>query len=142
MTLQYEVRTRYGSPETFEDAWDAASHITDNEEYIDELEVDVDEYIDEAYGHIEINGTDYWASRILYNLDEEAYYDLQREEKRSSAENNTDCIADQIRSMDEGDELNYDGGITVTCIAVMDEEDEEEDSSFDEEFGSIFEYSA
>ena len=142
MTLQYEVRTRYGSPEIFDDAWDAASYITENDEYIDELEVDVDEYIDEAYGHIEINGTDYCASRILYHLDEEAYYDLQREEKRSYAENNTDWVADQIRCMDEGDEKSFDGGITVTCIAVMDEEDEKEDSSFDEEFGSIFEYSA
>ena len=142
MTLQYEVRTRYGSPEIFDDASDAAEYITSNDEYIDELEVDVDEYIDESWGHIEINGRDYEASRILYALNEEDYYDLQNEEKRSCAEGNTDWICEQIREMDEGDERNYYGGITVTCIAIHDEEDDEEDPEFDKEFGSIFEYSA
>ena len=139
MTLQWEVRTRYGPAETFDDARDAAEHITSNDEYINELEVDVDEYIDESYGRIEINGVDYWASSILYHMSEETYYDIQREYKEDCAEGNIDWVADQLESMEDGETRSFEGGITVVCIGVPDEDDEEDDGFDTEGFESAFE---
>lgn len=136
MTLQWEVKTRYGPAEVFDDSGEAAEHITSNEEYIEELEVDVDEYIDESWGHIEINGQEFWASRILYNLSEDSYYDIQREEKESCADGNTDWIAEQLESMEDGEEKAYEGGIRVTCIATHDDDDDEDDGFDTEGFES------
>ena len=137
MTLQWEVKARYGPPETFDDANEAAEHITSNEEYIDELEVDIDESLDESYGSIEIRGQDFSASQILYALNEDSYYDAQREEREYCAEGNADWIADQLGGMDDGEELHFEGGITVTCFGVRDEDDD--DDGFDKDFESAFE---
>ena len=136
MTLQWEVKTRYGPAETFDDASEAAEHITSNDEYIEEIEADVDGFLDESYGHIEINGEDYWASNILYNMDEDAYYEIKREVQRDYADGNTDWVAEQLESMEDGETKSFEGGITVACIGVPDEDDEEDDGFDSESFES------
>ena len=138
MLQQWEVRPRYGEPQVFDDTDNAATFITENEEYIDELEVDVDEYIDDCYGSIEICGERYYASRILYNLDEYRYEEVREEEKRNCAENNAEYVSDELSVMDDGDEKSFEGGISVVCFCTY-EDGEDEPSEFDEEFKSIFE---
>ena len=136
MTLQYEVKTRYGPAEVFDDADNAAEYITSNEEYIDELEVDVDESLNENYGSIEIRGRNYSASEILYGLNEDDYSDAHREEQEYCAENNADWVSDQIGRMCEGEDLRFEGGIVVTCIGIPDDDDDEEDGFDNEGFES------
>lgn len=139
MGLKFEVKFRYGDPQVFDDANSAACAITENEEYIDDLEVDIDDYIDESYGHIEISGQDFWASRILYELNQDLYYEIQSDERRNTAENNLDYVEDTLDRMDDGDEESFEGGIRVTCFD--DGADEDEDNDDDHEgFMSIFDY--
>lgn len=139
MHLEYEVRRRYQQPQMFSDEYDAADEIIADEYYIEDQEVDVDESIDDCYGRIEICGTEYWASRILKELDENVYYEYLEDERRNYAENNRDYVAEQIRALDAGEEYNCDGGITVTAIEVLDEDDDEEDDFDHEEFNEVFE---
>lgn len=139
MHLEYEVRRRYQQPQMFSDEYDAADEIIEDEYYIEEQEVDVDESIDECYGKIEICGTEYWASQILKELDENAYYEYLDDERRNYAENNRDYVAEQIRALDAGEEYNCEGDITVTAIEVPDEDDDEEEDFDHEEFDGVFE---
>ena len=139
MPRKYIVKTRYDAPKEFDDSSDAATYITEDENYIDELEVDVDEFIDEAYGHIDIGGSEYWASQILKNLDEYVYNEMEQEEKRNCAEGNTDYVSERLDAMCDGDEEWFEGGVKVTSID-QDEDDDNEDPVFDQEFGSVFEY--
>ena len=139
MHIEYEVRRRYQQPQMFSDEYDAADEIIADEYYIEDQEVDVDESIDECYGRIEICGTEYWASRILRELDENVYEEYLDDERRNYAENNRDYVAAQIRLLDAGEEYNCEGGITVTAIEVLDEDDEEEDDFDHEEFNEVFE---
>ena len=137
MSLKYEVRFRYGEPQLFEDSNAAACAITGNDEYIDGLEVDVDEAIDDSYGRIEICGETYWASRILRELDEYQYDQYCAEERRNCAENNVDYVEEMLDRMDDGDEESFEGGITVTCFE--DDEDEDTEES-DDGFMEILDY--
>ena len=139
MHLEYEVRRRYQQPQMFSDEYDAADVIIEDEYYIENQEVDVDEYIDECYGKIEIYGTEYWASQILKELDENVYYEYLDDERRNYARNNRDYVAEQIRLLDAGEEFNCEGGITVTAVEFPDEDDDEEDGFDHEEFNEVFE---
>ena len=132
MTLQWEVKPRYGPVEVFGDARDAAEHITSNEQYIDELEVNIDENLNDEYGSIEIRGHEFTASEILYSMNQDDYYTAMQEDREFTAQNNVDSVAEQIGEMNDGEELSFEGGFTVTCIAVFDD-DEEVDDGFDKD---------
>ena len=138
MALKWEVKFRYGEPQIFDDSNSAACAITENEEYIGDLDVDVDESLDECYGRIQICGTDYWASQILKELNETQYYEYLDDERRSRAENDRDWVEEQLDKMDDGDEERFEGGIRVTCFE--DDEDEDDEDSHAEGFLEIFDY--
>lgn len=136
--MKIEVSAPYSSTEVFEDEYDAARYITELDTYIDNMEVDIDDNIDESYGRIEIAGIDFWASRILRELDETAYDEIYEEEKRNCAENDADWLAGEIRQMSDGDERDF-NGVTVRCYEEDEEEDEvDEDQKIDSDFSSIF----
>jgi hypothetical protein len=139
MGLKFEVRFRYGEPQIFADANSAACAITENEDYIDDIEVDIDDYLDESYGHIEICGEDFWASKILYELYQDRYYEIQNDERRNTAENNLDWVEDTLDRMDDGDEESFEGGIRVICFDDGEDEDEDDEDERDS-FMSIFDY--
>lgn len=142
MSMRWHVRFRnYGTPreQEFDNAADAASAIVSNDSYIENLDVDVDEALDECYGRIEINGDTYWASRILRELNEDSYYEFRSAEQNSVAENNQDYVEDTLDRMDNGDEESFEGGIVVTCIEEDDEDEDDEDPQA-EGFYEIFDY--
>lgn len=131
--MRYEVQFRGEEPQIFDDENSAACAIIENEDYIDDRDVDIDEYLDDSYGRIEIAGHTFYASRILYEMAEDTYYEIRDEEKRNEAENDCDWIADQLYRMSEGEVERFDGGIRVTCIG----DDEDEDDEGDDEIMSI-----
>lgn len=142
MQLQYEITQRWSPTQVFDDASDAAANITSNEDYINEMDVSeyVDENLDSEYGSIEICGHTFYASSILYNMNEDVYNDYCEESRRDYAEGNMDYVAETIENLDPGETVTFEGGITVTCIEVLDEDDEAEAEGFDHDgFESVFE---
>lgn len=125
MTLQYEVRQRNGPTDVYNDPDDVADRITTDEDYIHNLEVDVDESLDEGYGYLEIRGRQYYASAILRALDEDEYTDAIDDEQRYCAESNEEYVSDQVGRMREGETLYFEGGFTVLCIGIPDDEDDD-----------------
>ena len=128
---RWEVCFQNEAPKCFDDSSQAACEIVQNEDYINGLEVDIDQTIDGCYGHIEINGTDYWASNILKELDEDAYDSYLSSERGYVAEANQDYVCDTLDRMDDGDEESFEGGICVRCFEESDEDDSDEDPRSD-----------
>lgn len=129
--MTYEVTFPGHRTEVFNDEWDAASSISGSDDYIDGLEIDADENIDECYGRIEIAGQTFWASAILRELNEDLYYQCEREYRENYAENEQEWIAQEIRDLCDGGTAYFDGGITV--LATEDEESENTDDKEEEE---------
>lgn len=139
MELHYEVRSRYGQAQSFDDACDAARAVCGNESYIEALEVDVDEYINESYDSVEMFGHTFYPAEIIRELDYDEYTSCEQSLKESEAESNIDWVEELIESLDDGEEKRFEGGITVRCLAVFDDEDTESESMIDEDFTKIYE---
>lgn len=129
--MKWEVHFPYGEPQIFDDADDAADAIIENDEYIDDMDVDVEEYFD-SEGQVNICGVSYWPSSIIRAIDEERWYDAQSEEKRYMAENSKDEVSGELEGMLTGDETRFAGRITVYCISGIDDDDEEDESEVEE----------
>ena len=108
--------------------------ITEDDNYIDNQDVDVDEYLDECYGSLEIGGTTFYASRIVKELDEDMYWEFYRDEQRNAAENSIDYVEGELERMSPDEVINFEGGVTVRCIDDEEDEDEESVSGFAEVF--------
>lgn len=80
-----------------------------------------DNYLDEIYGEVEICGLEYYASRALSLIDEEAY----RCGKNDWLDGEYQDIVYSLERMMDGDKENY-FGITVCCEEVSDDEEEED----------------
>lgn len=137
----YTVYFGYGrNPVDYDDAREAAEAITEDDSYVDYMEPDINESLDECYGRIEICGQDFWASNILKELDEDAYNDYYREEQVSCAQGDIDYVEDTLEGMSDGDEEHFAGGDIRVIYREGEEEEDEYDSeeSFETSFYSLF----
>ena len=124
--MTYEVKLPYCDPRTYDDAYDATEAIVTDSNYIDNLDVNIDESLDEAYGMIEICGREYYASRILYELNEDEYDEYAQQEREERANDDQDWVAEQIQRLSEGEETSFGYGITVKAIEDPEDEDDEQ----------------
>ena len=109
-------------------------YIVNDEDYISEYDVDIDEELNEAYGSIDICGNNYSAAAILYNMSEDEYYAFADERRRELAAESKNEIYGRIEQMEPGESERFDGGITVTYIA------DESDDTPAEGFNEVFDY--
>ena len=130
----YEVSHRYTYSESqdFTSIDDVVDYIINDEDYISEYDVDIDEELNEAYGSIDIYGNNFSAAAILYNMSEDEYYAFADERRRESAAESKGDIYERIEQLDPGDSGHFSGGITVTYIA--DESDDTPAEGFNEVF--------
>jgi len=131
--MLWKIMFPYSSPQLYENADEAAIAITSDENYIENLDVDIDDLLD-SNGRIDIYGESYWPSTLLKAVDEERYYEIVDEERRYTAENNKDDVADELERMLTDDEEEYPGRISVRCLRGTDYENEEE-NEFEENKG-------
>ena len=131
--MLWKIMFPYSSPQLYENADEAAIAITSDENYIENLDVDIDDLLD-SNGRIDIYGESYWPSALLKAVDEERYYEIVDEERRYTAENNKDDVADELERMLTDDEEEYPGRISARCLRGTDYEEEEE-NEFEENKG-------
>lgn len=91
-----------------------------------------DEWLDDQYPDVTIEGHTYYASQILYQVDEDDYHDALSSYAQMRADEDRDDRYNEIEDMDDGDSI-YINGYDITCEYVYDEDDEEDEEDEDEE---------
>ena len=108
--------------EIFDDYRDAVEYCISEDYHEDD---DFEEWINDLYGSIEINGTTYWAYDIADNAGD--LYDLRREFCESQNERDRDEANYELRNATPGDEIECQS----YTIEVLADEGEEETGDFD-----------
>ena len=93
-------------------------HYEDNDDF--------EEWVNEAYGHIEINGEEYWAYDILNNADDYNYRELRNSYCENENDNDRENAENELLSAEDGDEVYLHGNV-IHCY----EENEEETGDYD-----------
>lgn len=83
-----------------------------------------EEWINDNYEKISINGVDYWAYDILNEMDSSNLYDLRKDYCMNENENDRDNGRFELERADNGEEIY----IQRYVVTVVDEEEEEESS--------------
>lgn len=100
----------------FNEASEAAAYILENcsEDYYDD-------YLNEAYGEIDVCGYTYLAAGVLYDVDPTAYHCGRSDWEDAMSYD----LTDELESMCDGESSEW-YGATVLCEEDEEEEDEEE----------------
>jgi len=111
--------TEYETPEDIaEDCYSEDDYSAD----------EFDDYLNECYGEIDICGYSYRAATALYEVNQDDYYYAFDEYKQRRLEDDRDECVREVRRMEPGDELDFNGH-TITCA---DEEETEEPIAIDD----------
>ena len=120
----------------FNDISELCEYLFDPESYDDTDSVN--EYIDECYDRVEIAGHVFMPSEILWECNNDLWYEIQDDWRNLQSENDTNEYGPQLESMEAG-EGDYYNGFYVECINEDEEDDDgcyeeaEEDNEVDEE---------
>ena len=129
MAWKIEIPYDRNSPYNCEDTSDAVQVIIESDAYLDSYEIgrnEFDEYIDEAYGDIDVCGIDYSPSEVLKNVDECRYDEWYQEECSERARESGDEIENELENNEyEGGSVWFAGNITATYYEAEEEEDDE-----------------
>lgn len=134
--MKWELSGRWREPQVFDDPDELAEHITNDSDYISEMEPDEDSVFDYD-GKVDVFGVDYWPSQILREIDRDRYDEMMDNEKEYLAESNREEISRELEMMSYGEETEYQGGIKVRC--VQDDDGDEDDESEVEENEDLIE---
>jgi hypothetical protein len=113
---------------------DLLDHLADPENFEDTDAFD--EYINENQNEIVIMGYGFEPAKVLYEMDENAYYDALHEYAENEAEYYADEYRRTLQNMDDGDE-EWLGNIKVTCHDEEDDEDENDEDDAPEEAEAV-----
>ena len=137
MSWRIEIPYDRHSPYIVEDTDSAVQVIIGSDHYQDNYELgrDVfDEYIDDAYGDIDICGVTYSASQVLRDVDENRYDEWYQEECMERARESEYDVKCELESNEyEGCSAWFAGNITASYFE--DEEEDDEGHDEDEVFG-------
>lgn len=137
MPWKIEVPYDRNSPYECETSGEAAQIIVDSDEYRSNYELDYssfDDYIDECYGEIDICGINYYASKVLKDVDEYRYNEWYSEEcSERASESQGDVEYELDRNETAGSTCWFYGNINATYYEE-DEEDDDEGHDQDEVF--------
>ena len=91
-----------------------------------------DEWLDEYYSSITIEGNTYVASEILYNVNEDNYHEALYDYAHRCADDDRENRSYEIEDMDDGDNICI-NGYDITCEFVYEEDDEEDEEDVDDD---------
>lgn len=134
--MKWELSGRWREPQVFDDPDELAEYITNDSDYISEMEPDEDSVFDYD-GKVDVLGVDYWPSQILREIDRDRYDEMMDNEKEYLAESNREEISRELEMMSYGEETEYQGSIKVRC--VQDDDGDEDDESEVEENEDLIE---
>lgn len=134
--MKWELSGRWREPQVFDDPDELAEYITNDSDYISEMEPDEDSVFDYD-GKVDVLGVDYWPSEILREIDRDRYDEMMDNEKEYLAESNREEISRELEMMSYGEETEYQGSIKVRC--VQDDDGDEDDESEVEENEDLIE---
>lgn len=134
--MKWELSGRWREPQVFDDPDELAEYITQDSDYISEMEPDEDSVFDYD-GKVDVLGVDYWPSQILREIDRDRYDEMMDNEKEYLAESNREEISRELEMMSYGEETEYQGSIKVRC--VQDDDGDEDDESEVEENEDLIE---
>ena len=138
--MKWELSGRWREPQVFDDPDELATYITQDSDYISEMDPDDDSVFDYD-GKVDVLGVEYWPSEIIRQVDSERYDEMRDNERQYLAESNRDEIARELETMSYGEEKYYEGCIHVRCIQDDDgDEDDESDVEENEELIEILDY--
>lgn len=126
--MKWKMSTSWRAPLFFDDPDELARIITEDCDYINELDPDEDAVFDYD-GQVDVLGVTYWPSEILKAIDEDRYNEMLDNERSYMAENNKDEISRDLQLMVRDQTESYPGSIRVTCI---EDEDDDEESEIEE----------
>lgn len=128
--MKWELSGRWREPQVFDDPDELAEYITNDSDYISEMEPDEDSVFDYD-GKVDVLGVDYWPSQILREIDRDRYDEMMDNEKEYLAESNREEISRELETMSYGEETEYQGSIKVRCVQD-DDGDEDGESEVEE----------
>lgn len=116
---------------TYTDIDELCDRVFDPDNYEDSDSFDG--WLDECYSSITIEGNTYYASEILYQVNEDNYHDALSDYARRCADDERDERSCEIEDMDDGDSI-YINGYDITCEFVYDDEEDDDDDENDDEY--------
>lgn len=114
----------------YEDVDEVCDRVFDPDNYEDSDSFD--EWLDECYSSVTIEGNTYYASKILYQVNEDNYHDALRDYAQRCADDDREDRYNEIEDMDDGDSICI-NGYDITCEYVYEEDDEEDEEDEDDD---------